>query len=62
MAKHVTSIAGVSTRSNTVFGNLAVSKRLNRFTLRGKDKVNAQWLMWCMVHNIEKLHRYGKNA
>lgn len=45
-----------------VFGNLTVSKRLNRFTLRGKDKVNAQWLMWCMVHNIEKLQRYGKNA
>lgn len=44
-----------------VFGNLTVSKRLNRFTLRGKDKVNAQWLMWCMIHNIEKLQRYGQN-
>jgi transposase len=43
-----------------VFGNITVNKRLNRFTLRGKKKVNAQWLMWCMVHNIEKLQKYGQ--
>jgi transposase len=42
-----------------VFGNITINKRLNRFTLRGKQKVNAQWLMWCMVHNIEKIQRYG---
>lgn len=45
-----------------VFGNLTTNKRLRRFTLRGKDKVNAQWLMWCMVHNIEKLQKYGNVA
>ncbi|WP_193495052.1 transposase [Nitrincola alkalisediminis] len=28
---------------------------MNRFTLRGKTKVNPQWLMYCMVHNIEKI-------
>jgi transposase len=42
-----------------VFGNINTNKRLNRFSLRGKDKVNAQWLMYCMVHNVEKLQHYG---
>lgn len=42
-----------------VFGNITVNKRLNRFTLRGKDKVNAQWLMFCMIHNIEKIKNHG---
>jgi len=40
-----------------VFGNIRANKRLNRFTLRGRTKVNAQWLMYCLVHNIEKLTR-----
>jgi hypothetical protein len=26
---------------------------LDRFTLRGKIKVNIQWMLYCMVHNIE---------
>jgi transposase len=43
-----------------VFGNINTTKRLNRFSLRGKRKVNGQWLMFCMVHNIEKLQRYGQ--
>ncbi len=42
-----------------VFGNINTNNRLNRFTLRGKTKVNAQWLMYCMVHNIEKYQHYG---
>ena len=42
-----------------VFGNINTNKRLNRFSLRGKTKVNAQWLMYCMVHNIEELQHYG---
>lgn len=42
-----------------VFGNINTAKRLNRFSLRGKSKVNAQWLMYCMVHNIEKIQRVG---
>lgn len=42
-----------------VFGNITVNKKMNRFTLRGKDKVNAQWLMYCMVHNIEKIKNCG---
>jgi len=42
-----------------VFANINTQKRLNRFSLRGKSKVNAQWLMFCMVHNIEKIQKYG---
>ena len=44
-----------------VFGNLRYNKRLDRFTLRGLSKVNTQWHLFCLVHNIEKLayHGYG---
>jgi len=42
-----------------VFGNLRHCKKLDRFTLRGKRKVNTQWLLFCMVHNLGKIHRYG---
>jgi transposase len=42
-----------------VFGNVRHTKGLNRFTLRGRRKVNAQWQLYCLVHNIEKLQRYG---
>ncbi len=42
-----------------VFGNLRHNKQLNRFTLRGQKKVDAQWKLYCMVHNIEKLAHHG---
>jgi transposase len=42
-----------------VFGNLRANKKLNRFTLRGKAKVDAQWKLYCLVHNIEKLAHNG---
>lgn len=45
-----------------VFGNLRHNKRLNRFTLRGKDKVGTQWRLFCLVHNIEKVANSGKWA
>jgi len=38
-----------------VFGNITVNEGMNKFTLRGQAKVNAQWQMYCLVHNIEKL-------
>jgi IS5 family transposase len=38
-----------------VFANTRTYKAMNRFTLRGKIKVNIQWLLYCMVHNIGKL-------
>ncbi len=42
-----------------VFGNMRTCKGMNRFTLRGKTKVNIQWLLYCMVHNIGKIAKYG---
>ena len=45
-----------------VFGNIGTNKRLNRFSLRGKTKVQGQWRLYCMVHNIEKLANYGQMA
>jgi hypothetical protein len=45
-----------------VFGNLRHNKRLDRFTLRGQKKVDTQWKLYGVVHNIEKLahHGYGQ--
>jgi transposase/IS5 family transposase len=42
-----------------VFGNIRHNKRLTRLNLRGREKVNAQWHLYCMVHNIEKLANSG---
>ena len=42
-----------------VFANICVQKRLNRFTLRTKSKVDVQWRLFALVHNIGKIHNYG---
>lgn len=42
-----------------VFANIRTQKRMDKFNLRGKIKVNIQWLLYCMVHNIEKVANYG---
>lgn len=42
-----------------VFCNVRANKRLNRFKLRGKIKVDGQWKMYCLMHNIEKLANHG---
>jgi transposase len=42
-----------------VFANLRTQKGLDHFTLRGKEKVDSQWLLYAMVHNIEKIAHYG---
>jgi transposase len=44
-----------------VFGNIRACKRMDKFTLRGKIKVNIQWMLYCLVHNIEKIINYGKS-
>ena len=31
----------------------------DRFNLRGKIKVNIQWNLFCIVHNLKKIHHYG---
>jgi hypothetical protein len=45
-----------------VFGNIRHHKRLDQFALRGRHKVDGQWKLYCLVHNIEKLahHGYGR--
>lgn len=42
-----------------VFGNLRGNKGLDRFTLRGQSKVDGQWKLYCLTHNIEKLAHHG---
>ena len=45
-----------------VCANLRHNKRLTRFTLRGRAKVDGQWQLFCFVHNIEKLAHHGYAA
>ncbi|MFH1132411.1 MAG: transposase [Pseudomonadota bacterium] len=42
-----------------VFANICVQKRLDRFTLWTKVKVDVQWRLFALVHNIGKIHNYG---
>lgn len=65
MKRHIDSPAGRALYARRiatvepVFGNLRYNKRLDRFTLRGQRKVDTQWKLYCMVHNIEKLAHHG---
>ncbi len=40
------------------FANITTHKRMDRFTLRSKIKVDIQWMLYCMVHNIGKILKY----
>lgn len=42
-----------------VFGNIRHDKRLNRFTLRGRETMDTQWKIYCLVRNIWKPAHYG---
>jgi len=42
-----------------VFGHLRENLGLRRFSLRGREKVDAQWKLMTMLHNLTKIHRYG---
>jgi transposase len=42
-----------------VFANICVQKRMHRFTLRSKRKVDVQWMLFALVHNIGKIHTFG---
>ena len=44
-----------------VFGNIRACKRMDRFTLRSRIKVNIQWMLYCLVHNIEKIINFGRS-
>jgi transposase len=41
-----------------VFANIRVQKRLDHFTVRSKAKVDVQWKLFALVHNIGKIHHY----
>jgi hypothetical protein len=41
-----------------VFANLQ-NKGMKRFTLRGRQKVDTQWKLYTLVHNIEKIAHYA---
>ena len=43
----------------SIFGNLRGNKRLSRFSLRGQQKVDGQWKLYCLMRNIEKLAHHG---
>ncbi len=65
MREKIDSIAGkfeYSRRIATVepvFADIRSSLGLDRFSLRGKKKVGVQWRLYCIVHNLLKVHRYG---
>jgi transposase len=42
-----------------VFGHLTEAIGIKRFSLRGKKKVDGQWKLMMMLHNMLKIHRYG---
>lgn len=42
-----------------VFANITSNKGIRRLTLRGRAKVTCQWMLCCIMHNLEKLWRYG---
>lgn len=42
-----------------VFANVRHMLGLDRFTLRGSPKVNIQWRLYTLVHNIHKIRRFG---
>jgi len=41
------------------FAHIRSAMGLDRFSLRGKKKVNTQWNLFCMVHNLKKVHAFG---
>jgi transposase len=45
--------------SEPPFSHITSVIGLDRFTLRGKSKVNTQWKLFCIVHNLKKIHSYG---
>jgi hypothetical protein len=41
-----------------VFANIQ-NKGMRRFTLRGRGKVNVQWKLYTLVHNVEKIANFA---
>jgi len=43
-----------------VFGQTKEARGLRRFLLRGLEKVNSEWTIWGLTHNLNKLWRHQK--
>jgi hypothetical protein len=43
-----------------VFGQTKECRGLRRFLLRGLEKVNGEWALWSLTHNINKLFRFRR--
>ena len=42
-----------------VFGQIKGPRGFRRFSFRGRGKVQAEWLLICLTHNLLKLFRAG---
>jgi transposase len=42
-----------------VFANIRSNLGLDYFSLRGQTKVDIQWKLFAIIHNIRKIYRYG---
>ncbi|MBN1303280.1 MAG: transposase [Anaerolineales bacterium] len=42
-----------------VFVNICVHKRMHRYPLRAKLKVDVKWRLFALVHKIGKIHSFG---
>ena len=49
---------GLWSRCLGTYGDEAVES----ISVRGRRKVNTQWLLFCVMHNIGKIQRYGMQA
>ena len=43
-----------------VFGQIKEAMGFRRFSLRGREKVSAEWHLVCAVHDLGKLFRSGR--
>lgn len=41
-----------------VFGQIKAARGFRRFSLRGMEKINGEWRLVCLTHNLLKLWRY----
>jgi transposase len=42
-----------------VFGQIKGARGFRRFSLRGLEKINGEWRLVCLTHNLLKIWRYG---
>ena len=58
-AKRQARIAALRRQAARTREFVATTPKRARLNLRGREKVNTQWHLYCMVHNIEKLANSG---